>query len=126
MLPNARLVDQLQRITDKSFYSDKAYILRKVDSGTFDAYNHPIQTVSEIQIDCSFTDRPTRDIWKTNENLNQIEAEIRFASPEPLNSDQIKITDRFGKEVSNITYEVVGISNRGEFGYVVALKAVSV
>jgi hypothetical protein len=125
-LINSRLAGQLQRITESSVYIDKAVILRDVASGTFDTYNHPVTTESEIPAVGSFTDKPTREIWKEHVNLALIEAEYRLKSPKPLDSDRLRITERFGSMTTERTYEVVGISDRGTFGYVVALKAVSV
>lgn len=121
-----RLAGMIQKSTERMAYSDKGCIIRDVPGGTFDAYNHPVTTETKIPVDCSFTDKPTREIWKEHVNLDVIEAEVRFSSVTPESSDRFEIVERFGAEITNNTYEVVGISARGAFGYVVALKAVSV
>ena len=128
MLPNNRLVAQLQRITESNFYGDDGFIIKSIESGSFDAYNKPITATSSISVQCSFTDKPSREIWKEHLDLEQIEGEVRFASQTPpTKGDKFKIVGRFGSpNYPDKTYEVIGIVNRDVFGYVVALKAVQV
>ena len=126
MLPNSRLVAQLSRATKQLMYSDSGYIIKSVGTGTYDTYNHEVMTTSNIPVECSFTDKPSREIWKDHVDLENIEAEVRL-NTKPTKGDSFKITKRFGNEsYSDKTFEIVGIMPRGDFGYVVALKAVSV
>ncbi len=128
MLPNSRLVAQLQRIVDKDVYDSTGYLIKSVDSGTFDVYNHPVTTDSNIPVRCSFTDRPSTEIWKEHVDLSIVQGEARFTSQtQPNKGDKLKIVGRFGTQnYPDKTYEIVGIVNRDAFGFVVALKAVEV
>jgi hypothetical protein len=122
------LVAQLQRVTARDFYGDYGYIIKAVKAGTFDAYNHPVTTDTSIPVECSFTDRPSTEIWKEHLDLSIIQGEARFTSQTPPDKgDKFKIVGRFGSQnYPDKTYEIVGIVNRDAFGYVVALKAVEV
>ena len=128
MLPNSRLVAQLQRIVDKDVYDSTGYLIKSVDSGTFDVYNHPVTTDSNIPVRCSFTDRPSTEIWKEHVDLEILMGEVRFNSPsEPTKGDKFKLVGRFGTAYyPDKTFEIAGCTNRDVFGFVCALKAVTV
>ena len=129
MLPSARLVAQLQRRAVNLFYGDSACLLVDVPTGTYDEYNQPIVVESEIPFDCSFTDGPATERWAGYADIEELVAEIRFASPTPTKGNRIRLTGHFGEDEKvspNMTYEIIGIRERGIFGYVCALKKVSV
>lgn len=128
MLPNNRLAEQLQRVAENSFYGDDGFLIKSVASGTYDTYNHPVMTVTNIPVSGSFTDKPSREIWKDHLDLAVIEGEIRFKSQTaPDKGDKFRITGRFGSQnYPDKTYEIMGIVNRGQFGFVCALKTVEV
>jgi hypothetical protein len=125
MLPNSRLVSQMQRIVSDKFYSDAAYLLIDVNTGAYDDYNNPVVSTSEVPISCSFTDTPAMEKWRDFIDIQEIAGEIRFATPRPTKGNRIKITGRFGTTTyTDQTFEIIGIRDRDEFGYVCALKAV--
>lgn len=127
MLVNPRLAAQLQRKTEELFYSDLAVLLIDVPTGAYDEYNQPVMTENEIPIECSFTDNPAQEQWIGYADIQLLAAEIRFAAPTPGKGDRIKLTGRFGGIVAPIDeYEIIGIRDRGTFGYVCALKKVSI
>jgi len=129
MLPNARLVAQLQRVTETSVYGDDGYLVKTVNTGTYDKYNHPITTTTNVHVACSFTDKPTASIWKDHVDLEILLGEVRFncATAIPVKGDQFKVVGRFGTtNYPDKTYEIAGITNRDAFGYICALKAVVV
>jgi hypothetical protein len=120
------LVSQLQRLTEKYFYVDSASILVDTATGAYDAYNNPIVTTTETALDCSFTDTPAMELWKNYIDVQEIAGEIRFKTPRPTKGNRIKITGRFGTTTyTDQTFEIIGIRDRDEFGYVCALKAVA-
>jgi hypothetical protein len=81
----------------------------------------------EIPVECSFTDKPSMEIWRDYADIGQVDAEVRFVGHDPNKADTFKIASRFdGTNHSNDTFEIIGISNRYAFGYVVALKKVAV
>lgn len=129
ILPNARLVAQLQRRSRGHFYGDRALLLVDTATGAVDAYNNPVVTTTETPIECSFNDTAlvgSYEQWKGFGDVGQIAGEIRFAGPEPTKGNRVRIVSRFGG-LPNPTadYEIVMISARGALGYVCALKAVS-
>ena len=127
MLPNSRLVQQLANATDRFMYGDDGFLIKSVTSGSFDTYGKPIASEAHIPLSCSFTDKPSREVWKDHIELEVIEGEVRFNSQsEPGKGDRFKIIGRFGSlNYPNKTYEIIGIHSRGDFGYLCALKAVN-
>jgi len=126
-LTNPRLIAQLQNVVSLYAYNDSAFLLVKVATGNVDAYNNPETVESGVPISCSFTDKPNRELWRDFADVEEVEAEIRFESPTPTKGNRVKLTNRFGNEAyKDATFEIIGISDRGEMGHVCALKAVTV
>jgi len=124
-LTSNRVAKQLQRKTAEHFYTDTAtYITRT--AGTPDNYGQPTYTETTASIACSFTDTVSREDWRDLGDIQEIDAEIRFSSATtPNKKDAITITARFDdSSFTDKRYHIVGIKNRGPFGYVCALKAV--
>ena len=125
-LPNARLVAQLQRITENHVYADTGVLLHPVSSGQ-DAAGQPITTNTETTVACSFTDKPNMESWRDYADIAIINAEARFVGATPANGDRFKVTGRFeGSSYTDVTFEIVGIRDRSPMGYVVALKKADV
>lgn len=127
-LASDRLTSQLQGMTERYLYGDDGFLIKSVPSGTYDTYNHPVVSTSSIPVTGSFSDKPSHETWKDHVDLAEINAEFRFKSQTaPEKGDQFKIVGRFGSlNYPNKTYEIAGIVNRGNFGFVIALKAVEV
>jgi|SRR3972149_5330548 len=126
-IANTRLVTQLRIRMQKGFYVDSAYLLIDVPSGTYDEYNQPVITTSEVPIACSFTDKPKSESWQDYADIENIEAEIRFLAPTPEKGNKIKIVGHFGDlSYHDKTFEIIGIQDRGLFGCVCALKATTI
>lgn len=128
-LPTYDLVQRLQAQVKSGFYVDSAYLIKKIPTGTFDDNNTELFNDSEIPLDgCSFTDTPSMEKWKDYADLGEINAEIRWGrSPQPEKGDTIRVVGRFETlQYPNVTFEIAGIRNRDGFGWMVALRAVSV
>ena len=126
-LDNARLVAQLQARTREAMYSDTAYLVKTIGTGVYDENNTETKTTSEIPMDCSFTDKPSQELWRDYADIQQVDAEIRFEGHDPQKGDTVKVSSRFdGISHSNDVFEIIGISNRYAFGYVCALRKVAV
>ena len=126
-LATPRLVKQLQRLTEKGAYGDLGYLTKQIGTGVFDENNTETMTTVEIPLECSFTDKPSREIWRDYADIGQVDAEIRFVGHDPSKGDTVKLSSRFdGTRHSDDTFEIIGISNRYVFGYVVALRKVTV
>ena len=126
-LANERLTNQLAQRTRSLFFSDEAYLLIDVASGTYDEYNDPVVETTEVPIDCAFTDKPSRESWVSYADIENVEAEIRYIGTEPMKGNRVKLTNRFGaEEAIDRTFEIVGIRDRTAFGWVCALKAVAI
>lgn len=125
-LAPARLVAELQRKTVAHAYGDTATIL--VDTVTsLDSYGQPVVTTASTNIACSFSDKPNMENWQEYADIENIAAEIRFASPAPARGNRVTLKGRFdGSGYVDQTFEIVDIRNRDAFGYVCALKAVQI
>jgi hypothetical protein len=122
-----RLVKQLQRLTAGYAYGDLGYLVKQIGTGVFDENNTETMSTLEIPVECAFTDKPSTEIWRDYADIGQIDAEVRFAGHDPNKADTFKIASRFdGTGHSDETFEVIGISNRYTFGYVLALRKVAV
>lgn len=124
-LASANLANRLQeRVKDYAF-GDSAYVLIDEQTGT-DEYNAPTTTTVSVPIACSFTDKVSTEAWTGFADVENVNAEIRFNGVTPLKGYRVRITGRFGDDAHHDKdFEIVGVKNRGVFGYVCALKAVS-
>lgn len=123
MMVTNRLVNQLQRITEDAFYVDSAVYLSMPTDLTYNDYGHVTSEPDEVPTTCSYNDKPSSESWKDYADVENITGEARFTAPVPKKGDQIKITARWNNvSYTSETFEIVGIRNRGDFGYVVALK----
>jgi hypothetical protein len=125
-LVTTRLASQLHRRTAEHAYTDTAYYIVPADPNVTDEYGQPSGTVSLVPVTCSFTDKPNAERWRGDVDIEQLAAEIRFATPAPTKGGSVKITKRFGQSVTERTFEIIGIQDRGAFGYVCALKAATI
>ena len=122
---SARTTAILQREVESNFYGDTASIIQ-VTPGTLDANGIPAKTPVSTSVSCSFTDEPSMEIWRDFTDVEEVEAEIRYAgSPTPAKGNTVTLSGRFDSTYTNKTYEVIGIRDRGAMGYMVALKAVA-
>lgn len=130
-LPSSRLAGALQKQVADHFYADRALLLIPVPTGTYDSYNNAVVTTSEVPLDCSFTDvMQARDLelWKGYADLEQVTSQLRYAGPEPSKGWHVKLVSRFdgAPYKDEREYEIIGIQNRSTFGWVLALKVVTV
>ena len=126
-LASNRIAKQLQRKTAEHFYTDTGNLLQ--DSVTsLDAYGQPVVTTTSTAVSCAFTDMPDKEKWKDYADIDQISAEVRFAgSTAPARGNRFTVTGRFDDSAyADVTFEIIGIQDRGAFGYVCALKKVQV
>jgi hypothetical protein len=126
LIPN-RLAKQLQRKTVEHFYGDTGSLLQDTVT-SLDEYGQPVVTTTPTTLACSFTDAPDMERWKDFADIEQIAAEVRFAgSTAPARGNRFTVTGRWGDSTfTDATFEIVGIKDRGAFGYVCALKKVQI
>ena len=123
-LASARVSAQLQRRSVSGFYGDTANYHARTSAST-DSFGQPVISITTTAIACSFTDRPALENWRNYADIGVVDAEIRFVSPAPAKGDQITLTAHFGSTAYvDKTFDIVGIRDRGPFGYVCALRAV--
>ena len=124
---STRLAAQLQRRTENYTYTDTAVYIPPSGTGSQDSYGQPSGSATESTIDCSFTDNPNAERWRNDADVQQLDAEIRFSSATtPTKGGKFRVTYQFGQAVTNRTFEIIGIQNRSQIGYVCALKAVKI
>jgi hypothetical protein len=105
-------------------YTDIAAYIPAPDPNNLDEYGQPIPSTDEITIDCAFVDEAKAENWR-DADIEELDAEIYFSAYTPTKGGEIKILKRFGQDVTNRTFEIIGVQDRGAFGFVCALKAVA-
>ena len=127
VLPNERLAGYIRRYTESTFFGDEAVYIA-FTSGTQDSYGQPARTAKNYTIACSFSEQASAEDWKDYADVETNDSEIRFSlqSFTPNKGDRVKLTKRYGTAVTNVTFEIVGIRDRGAIGYVCALRDVNV
>ena len=106
-------------------YTDTALYIPAPDNSTLDTYGQPAASAEQITISCAFVDQAKRENWR-DYDLEQLDAEIYFTDPTPTKGGRVSTVRRFDQSVSSKTFEIVGIQDRGAFGFVCALKAVTI
>lgn len=106
-------------------YTDTAVYIPAPDNSSLDEYGQPAPSVTETEFACAFVDGGKAERWR-EADVETLDAEIYFTDITPTKGGTFKITKRFGEVVTNKTYEIVGIQNRGAFGYVCALRMVTI
>jgi len=123
-----RLSAELMRRTKGYAFTDLAYYIPTPDTTTLDEYGQPTASTERVPVTCSFTNKPgmVKETWGAGMDIENVEAEIRFTNPTPTKGGKIIINKMFGEAVGEKTYEIIGIQDRGAFGFVCALKSVSI
>jgi hypothetical protein len=130
-LPNKKLIERLQKRTSDYFYGDVATITYRTVS-TYDSYGQVTYSESTSTVDCSFTDKPSKETWAEYADIESVEAELRFVGSKPSKGDTVTLSHRFDRDDTDDqdftagTFEIVGVKDRDAFGYVVALKKVAI
>lgn len=104
-------------------YTDVALYLPTADPNTVDSYGQPTASADEITIVCAFSDKAEMERWRGDADVESVDAEIFFTGYTPTKGGRIKILKRFGQDVTNKTFEIVGVQDRGAYGWVCGLKA---
>jgi hypothetical protein len=119
-----RLVAQMQAVVLSDFYGDTANYITRTAS-TPNSFGELTYTESTTAIVCSFTDQASAESWKQFADVQTVDGEIRFSAVTPRKGDAITITGRFDNSAFvDKRYYIVGIKDRGAFGFVCALRAV--
>jgi hypothetical protein len=106
-------------------YVDLAIYTPTPDINTLDEYGQPALSVVQTEFICAFVDGGKAEAWK-DADIETLDAEIFFTDITPTKGGKVEITERFGLAVTHKIYSIVGIHDRGAFGYVCALKAVTI
>jgi len=131
VLPNSRLVAQLQNRVKGGFFVDTAtLVVKTIDS--YDEYGQPVYSEVGNEFKCNFTDKPSMETWKGYADIEEIQAEVRFVGNKPTKGDTFKLKSMFNRELyaeqryAEQIFEIVAIRDRDIFGYVCALKQVQI
>ena len=132
VFPSKKMVERLQERTRQGFFVDTATITYKTVN-TYDSFGQPTFTTTTSTVKCSFTDKPSKELWAEYSDIESIEAEIRFVGDMPNKGDQVTLTHRFNREdgddqdyTQEASFEIIDIKDRDVFGYVCALKKVQI
>ena len=131
LLPNKKFVERLQARTKAYMFVDTATITYKTAS-TYDDYGQVTYTTTTSVVDCSFTDKPSKETWGNSVDIENIEAEVRFVGTKPSKGDTVTLSHRFNRDDTDDqdyaaqTFEIIDIRDRDVFGYVCALKKVQI
>lgn len=106
-------------------YTDKAYYIPAPDTTNLDGHGQPTASTTKTYFDCAIVDTVKRENWREMD-VEDVEMEIYFSALAPAKGGKIVPVSRFGQSVTEKTFEIVGIQDRGVFGFVCALKAVSI
>lgn len=106
-------------------YTDTAHYIPAPDMASLDDYGQPAESAQELLIQCAFVDGGKAEAW-ASADIEILDAELYFDAFLPAKGATVKSITRFGEAVTNKTYEIVGIQDRGAYGYVCALKAVTI
>lgn len=106
-------------------YTDTAYYIPAPDLSNLDEYGQPTPAATETLMTCAFVDTGKAENWR-DADIEQLDAEIYFSSLTPVKGGKVRTASRFGQAVASRTYEIVGIQDRGAFGWVCALKVVTI
>jgi hypothetical protein len=117
-------VDNMREAQGIHAYTDRAAYIPAPDLTNLDEYGQPAVSAVEITIDCAFVDQAKRENWR-EADIEQLDAEIYFSAVTPTKGGNIKVLSRFGQPVTEQTFEITGIQDRGTFGWVCALRAVT-
>ena len=100
VLPSKRLVESLAARAEDGFFTDTATVNYRTVASQ-DTYGQPTYTTTATVVSCSFTDKPSKEIWLNYADIEQIEAEIRFKGTMPSKGDTIILTHRIvtGKQL---------------------------
>ena len=127
-LASARLTAQLQNEVENMFYGDTATISQYTQTG-IDSNRQPTGTTATTSVSGSFSyisssSTDLREKWTNQFDITKLVAEFRYnSSPVPKKGDTVAITGRYDESAYvDKTFEVVGIINRGRFGYLLGLK----
>lgn len=124
-LVTTRLAAQLQRHTEAYTFTDAGEYIAQPGLSSLDEYGQPNAAAVVTIVACSFTDKPAVEKWQGYADVAEIAAEVRLSDVTPNKGAQFTITDRFGDSVTEQTFEIIGVQDRGAFGFVCALKAIS-
>jgi hypothetical protein len=122
----------LQRETQRLAYGDVAYYYRPPNPDeNLDEFGHPTEVIKGVRLECSFNpaSAKSREQWTEQIEVAKFDVEIRFGPDEitPKKGGQFKLTTKFDNpEFADQTYEVIGIQDRGNLGYLCALHRVEI
>ena len=117
-------VENMRTAQEIHAYTDTAHYIPAPDSSNLDEYGQPTTSTLELLIQCAFVDTGKAENWR-NADIEVLDAEIYLDAFAPTKGGRFKTITRFGQPVTNKTFEIVGIQDRGAFGYVCALKVVT-
>lgn len=107
-------------------YTDRALYTTTADPNTVDDYGQPTASAVTISLDCAFVDTTNAEKWRGDAEIETIDAEVFFTGTTPTKGGTITILKRFGQDVTNKTYQIVGVQDRGAYGWVCALRLATV
>lgn len=133
-LASKELTERLQSRVEEYAYGDLAYYFRPQSATTnLNEYGQPTEVVERVKVPCSLNDsigkRRSTEAWTEAVDIAKLDAEIRFGPDviEPEKGGKFLLVQKDDNpEFGDVEYEIVGIQNRGNFGYLCALHRIEV
>lgn len=117
--------------TQESAMMDRGIVLHYVETDRVDEYGNPVGPYVEgALIDCGFDGNPREEFNAPAGGGNATQAEgseVRLRLPLDTaisHLDRIKVTERFGEMIDEITFELLEDPRRGPSGLVVRARRV--
>jgi len=117
--------------TRKLSYTDKCLYFPPRDMNDLDDAGHPKESITFTEVVCALNDTVARlqaeSRWNDFAVLTEIIAEIHVSSIVPMIGGQFELIERSHIPLNDtVKYEILAIRNQGAFGYLCALKTVSI
>lgn len=133
-LASNELTQRLQARVQMLSYGDLAYYYGPLgDDAPLDEYGHPTGEITPVKVECSVNDavgkRRMVEAWTDAIDIARLDAEIRFGPNVivPTKGGKFVITQRHDNpEYADHEFEIIGIQDRGNMGFLCALHRVEI
>lgn len=130
LLPSKKAT-QIASLTKHYSYTDRCRYYEPPDRSALDDSGHPAPNVNFVEVDCALNDTVARlqaeSRWNDMAVITEMIAEVHLMAVVPQVGGQIVLVERSHIPLkAPAKYEILAIREQGIFGFLCALKKVSV